>query len=32
MGTDEWIALSVGSDEQWQALCVLMDRPDLVTA
>jgi crotonobetainyl-CoA:carnitine CoA-transferase CaiB-like acyl-CoA transferase len=28
-GEDRWIALSVGSDEQWQALCRLMGREDL---
>ena len=29
LGDDQWITLSVGSDEQWQALCRLMDREDL---
>ena len=29
-GVDEWIALSVGSDEQWRSLCDLMGKPDLV--
>ncbi len=29
LGDDRWIALSVGSDEQWQALCRLMGREDL---
>ena len=28
-GKDRWLALSVGSDEQWQTLCRLMDRGDL---
>jgi len=28
-GDDRWIALSVGNDEQWQALCRLMERGDL---
>jgi crotonobetainyl-CoA:carnitine CoA-transferase CaiB-like acyl-CoA transferase len=28
-GDDRWITLSVGSDEQWQALCRLMGRGDL---
>ena len=30
-GDDEWIALSVGDDEQWGALCYLMDREDLAS-
>ena len=29
-GEDEWVTLSVGSDERWQALCDLMGRPELV--
>ena len=28
-GDDEWIVLSVGSEDQWQALCRLMGRNDL---
>lgn len=28
-GRDQWITLSVGSDEEWQALCGLMGREDL---
>lgn len=27
---DEWVALAVTGDEQWQALCQVMRRPDLV--
>ncbi len=26
---DEWVALAVADDAQWQALCALMGRPDL---
>ena len=29
LGEDQWIVLSVGSDEQWQALCRLMGREEL---
>ncbi len=29
LGEDQWITLSVGSDEQWDALCCLMGREDL---
>ncbi len=29
LGQDQWITLSVGDDEQWGALCGLMDRPEL---
>ena len=28
-GMDQWVTLSVGSDEQWQALCELMGLPEL---
>ena len=28
-GDDRWVVLSVGSDQQWQALCRLMNRPEL---
>ena len=29
-GEDEWIAISVGSDEEWQSLCQSMGRQDLL--
>lgn len=29
LGDDQWITLSVGSDEQWQALCQLMNQEEL---
>jgi len=29
LGEDQWITLSVGDDQQWHALCGLMDRQDL---
>ena len=28
-GEDDWVAISVMSDAQWQALCGCLDRPDL---
>lgn len=28
-GTDDWIVASVRDDRQWQALCRVLDRPDL---
>ena len=28
-GKDQWITLSVGDEAQWQALCQLMERPEL---
>ncbi|GIT69913.1 MAG: hypothetical protein Ct9H300mP27_10170 [Chloroflexota bacterium] len=28
-GVDQWITLSVGSDEEWIGLCGLMGGPDL---
>ena len=31
-GADEWIAIAVGTEAQWQALCNLMERPDLGTS
>jgi crotonobetainyl-CoA:carnitine CoA-transferase CaiB-like acyl-CoA transferase len=27
-GTDRWVAVAVTNDEQWQALCEVMQRPD----
>ncbi|MFB3097608.1 MAG: CaiB/BaiF CoA transferase family protein [Dehalococcoidia bacterium] len=30
-GTDQWLSLSVGSDEQWQSLCGLMGREELAS-
>ena len=29
LGDDQWVTLSVGTDEQWQAMCREMDREDL---
>ena len=29
-GKDRWIAIVVSSDSEWQSLCSLMDRPDLL--
>ena len=29
LGDDQWVTLSVGDDQQWQDLCLLMDREDL---
>jgi benzylsuccinate CoA-transferase BbsF subunit len=28
-GTDRWIALAVETEAQWEALCLVMERPDL---
>ncbi|MGE3536077.1 MAG: CaiB/BaiF CoA transferase family protein [Candidatus Tectimicrobiota bacterium] len=28
-GSDRWIAIAVSSDQQWQALCQVIERPDL---
>ncbi|HJM74910.1 MAG TPA: CoA transferase [Dehalococcoidia bacterium] len=30
-GDDDWVALAVESDAQWQALCTVLDRPDLAS-
>lgn len=32
LGDDQWITLSVGSDEQWGSLCRLMGREEMVQA
>ena len=29
-GEDEWVAISAGSDAEWQSLCGAMDREDLL--
>jgi crotonobetainyl-CoA:carnitine CoA-transferase CaiB-like acyl-CoA transferase len=29
-GDDSWVAIAVGSDEEWRSLCVAIGRPDLV--
>jgi crotonobetainyl-CoA:carnitine CoA-transferase CaiB-like acyl-CoA transferase len=29
-GEDCWIAIAVGNDQQWQALCAVLERPDLL--
>ena len=29
-GEDRWVAIAVGTDEQWQALCEAMERPELL--
>ena len=31
-GDDQWIALSVANNQQWRALCGLMERPDLAAS
>ncbi|OLF10206.1 hypothetical protein BLA60_17355 [Actinophytocola xinjiangensis] len=30
-GTDQWLAIAVGDDATWRALCAVLDRPDLAT-
>ncbi|MFC1532027.1 CaiB/BaiF CoA transferase family protein [Thermodesulfobacteriota bacterium] len=30
-GEDRWVVIAVNSEEEWQALCRVMDRPDLET-
>jgi benzylsuccinate CoA-transferase BbsF subunit len=32
LGDDMWLAISVSSDAEWQALCQTIDRPDLAQA
>src|SRR5207244_3112715 len=27
-GTDRWVAITVETDDQWQALCTVMERPE----
>ena len=29
-GDDRWVAIAAGADEQWQALCEVMERPELL--
>jgi benzylsuccinate CoA-transferase BbsF subunit len=29
-GEDRWVAIAVGNDEQWQALCEVIERPEMV--
>lgn len=29
-GDESWVAIAVGSDEEWRALCGVLERPDLV--
>ncbi|MBI4498713.1 MAG: CoA transferase [Chloroflexi bacterium] len=31
-GEDAWVTLAVGTDQQWRALCRLLERPDLADA
>ena len=30
-GQDEWVSIACGTDQEWQALCRAMDRPDLLS-
>ena len=32
VGEDRWVAISVGTDEEWRGLCTAINRPDLATA
>ncbi len=29
-GEDKWISIAVATDREWEALCITMDRPDLI--
>lgn len=31
-GEDDWVAISIRTDDEWQALCAVMQRPDLANA
>ena len=30
MGADRWVAIAVTNDEEWQSLCAVIQRPDLL--